>query len=201
MSNPDELGGVRLPSQNLTGHRTVAGLFARQAEAHRAVRELKAAGFVDEQIGLALCETGGPDGIPLCERIEPDEVIEPVLPTVGAIGGSLIGGWVGLLAGLSALVIPGLGPVLAGGVLGSVLVGAGLGAAGGGVVGALVRTGLSESEAQHFDNGLQSGGILVTVRTTGRVPEVLGILQRCGADTGPDDDDASTFIQAQTTPD
>lgn len=199
MSNPDESGGVQLPPQNLSGYRTVAGLFARQAEAHRAVRELKAAGFVDEQIGLALCEDSGPDGIPLCERIEPDELIEPALPTVGAIGGSLIGGWVGLLAGLSALIIPGLGPVLAGGVLGSLLVGVGLGAAGGGVVGALVGTGLSESEAQHFENGLQSGGILVTVQTTGRVPEVLAILQRCGADTGPDD--ASTPIQVQTTPD
>jgi hypothetical protein len=47
--------------QETTG-RTVVGLFGRQDQADAAIRELKAAGFTDEQIGVAAQEESGEDG-------------------------------------------------------------------------------------------------------------------------------------------
>ena len=44
---------------------------------------------------------------------------------------------IGLLAGVGALAIPGIGPIIAGGALASTLAGAGIGAAAGGLLGAL----------------------------------------------------------------
>ena len=123
----------------------------------------------------------------------------------GAVGGGILGGLAGLLIGIGALVIPGIGPVIAGGALatafgtavGTAVAGAGLGAAAGGIVGALVGMGVPEEEARYFESGFRSGRILVSVRSEGRVMEALDILERNGADIGnnihsQDDTDVSS---------
>ena len=86
--------------------------------------------------------------------------------------------------GLGALVIPGIGPVLAGGALATAfgLAGAGIGAAAGGIGGALVGMGIPEEEARYFERGFREGGVLVTVNGRDQVPEALRILERHGAD-------------------
>jgi hypothetical protein len=108
------------------------------------------------------------------------------------VGGGLLGGALGLLVGLGALAIPGIGPVLAGGALatafglggGTAVAGAGIGAAAGGVLGALVGLGIPEHEAKHFEAGFQAGGVLVTVNGGERALDALTILEHHGADTG-----------------
>jgi uncharacterized protein (TIGR02271 family) len=81
----------------------------------------------------------------------------------------------GLLVGLGALTIPGIGPVLAAGPLAAAvsgLVGAGVGAvagaAAGGLLGALVDMGIPEEQAGIYAEGVRRGGTLVTVETEDR---------------------------------
>jgi len=79
----------------------------------------------------------------------------------GAGLGAAIGGLGGLLVGLGALAIPGVGPVIAAGPLLATLTGAGVGAVTGGIVGALVDMGIPDEEAHIYSEGLRRGHILV----------------------------------------
>jgi hypothetical protein len=83
----------------------------------------------------------------------------------GATIGTVLGGGAGLLAGIGALAIPGVGPVVAAGWLIATLTGAGVGAAAGGLVGGLTGAGVSAEEAGVYNEGVRRGGTLVTVRT------------------------------------
>ncbi|HKH82857.1 MAG TPA: YsnF/AvaK domain-containing protein, partial [Gemmatimonadales bacterium] len=93
-------------------------------------------------------------------------------------------GVIGLLAGVGALAIPGIGPIIAGGALASTLAGAGIGAAAGGLLGALMGMGIPEEDARHFDEGFKAGGTLVTVNAAGREHEARECLYEAGADLG-----------------
>jgi len=79
----------------------------------------------------------------------------------GAGLGAAIGGLGGLLVGLGALAIPGVGPVIAAGPLLAALTGAGVGAVTGGIVGALVDLGIPDEDAHIYSEGLRRGHILV----------------------------------------
>jgi len=61
--------------------------------------------------------------------------------TVGVTAGGVIGGTLGVLAGIGALAIPGVGPLIAAGPITAGLAGLGVGGAVGGLVGALVGDG------------------------------------------------------------
>lgn len=159
---------------------TVIGLFRDQPSAERAIQRLKAAGFTERQIGVAVRDR------------ERQQVITEETGTqaaegakAGAVSGGVLGGVVGLLAGVGALAIPGIGPIIAGGALASTLAGAGIGAAAGGLVGALVGMGIPEEDARHFEQGFQQGGILVTVDAGARAAEAKQALVESGADLGP----------------
>ena len=160
-----------------THGRTVVGLFRDRNDAESAIRELKDAGFTDKQIGVAM---RNPE--------EQRELIEDTGSTaaegaaVGAVSGGVVGGLIGLLG---SLLIPGVGPIVVGGVLASTLAGAGIGAAAGGIIGALMGLGVPEADARHFDEGLRSGGVLVTVDAGDRIAEAIAILQHSRADLGP----------------
>jgi hypothetical protein len=165
-------------NKGTTGN-TVVGLFQNQADAERAIQRLKEAGFSEDQIGVAIKD-----------RQQQNELIEGTSTqaaegaATGAIGGGVLGGVIGLLAGVGALAIPGVGPIIAGGTLASTLAGAGIGAAAGGLLGALVGMGVPEEDAQHFDQGFRAGGTLVTVNPENRVDEARTCLYESGADMG-----------------
>ena len=164
--------------QGTTGS-TVVGLFHSQADAERAIQRLKDEGFSENQIGVAMKD-----------RQQQQELIEGTGTqaaegaAAGAIGGGVLGGVIGLLAGVGALAIPGVGPIIAGGTLASTLAGAGIGAAAGGLLGALVGMGVPEEDARHFDQGFRAGGTLVTVNAGSRVEEARACLYESGADLG-----------------
>jgi len=92
--------------------------------------------------------------------------------------GGVLGGLIGAAA---ALLIPGIGPVVAGGILASALGGAALGAAGGGLMGGLITTGVPEDEARYYDQQFQAGRTVVTVKADGKYAEAEAILRRHGA--------------------
>jgi hypothetical protein len=171
--------------------RTVVGLFRDHSEAEDSIRDLKQAGFTNEQIGVATRDR--PDrkeerAEPVKSEEEPGKVVEDTAEgmaegaAVGALTGGVVGGLVGLIG---SLLIPGLGPVLVGGVLASTLMGMGIGAATGGLIGALVGMGVPEEEAKYFEAGFREGGTLVTVNAGDATPEAVAILERHGADLGP----------------
>ncbi len=155
---------------------TVAGLFYDRLCAESAIQQLKEAGFLERQIGLAARD-----------REQQQDIAEGTgtQAAEGAKAGALSGGVVGLLAGIGALAIPGIGPILAGGARASTLAGAGVGAAAGGLLGALVGLGIPEDHARHFVQGFDKGGILLTVLSDGRSPLALEILAESGGDIGP----------------
>lgn len=165
-----------------TDRGTIVGLFRSQADAERAIRDLKDAGIDENQIGVAmqdrhsqreLSESTGASTSPASDGA-----------TAGALSGGILGGVVGLLAGVGALAIPGVGPIIAGGALASALAGAGIGAAAGGLMGALVAMGVSQDDARYFETGLRQGSVLVIVNAGSRGPEAREILRASGADLG-----------------
>lgn len=162
-----------------TTGRTVVGLFHNQADAEQAIQRLKQAGFSESDIGVAIKDRDRQQEL---TQDTGAQVAEGA--TTGAIGGGVLGGVIGLLAGVGALAIPGVGPIIAGGTLASTLAGAGIGAAAGGLLGALVGMGVPEEDAAHFDKGFRAGGTLVTVNAGSRSDEAQTCLYESGADLG-----------------
>ena len=173
------------PRRNHTAARvagvTVVGLFVDQPAAERGIQALKAAGFSEQEIGVAVRDKQQQQEITEGTGTQAAEGAAK-----GAVGGGVLGGVVGLLAGVGALVIPGIGPIIAGGALASTLTGAGIGAAAGGLIGALVGMGVPEENAKHFERGFQQGGVLVTVEAGADVERAQQVLVLSGADLGAD---------------
>jgi hypothetical protein len=180
--------GRAFQPRDLTGRSAVAGLFRDRDDAERALYDLHDAGFHADDVGLAARNPGGE------AQLAGESGSHAGSGAVsGAVGGGLLGASLGFLVGVGALVVPGIGPALAGGALasafggaaGATLAGAGLGAAAGGLAGALIGMGIPEEEARHFDAGFRTGAVLITVRAGERAMEALAILERHSADTGP----------------
>lgn len=99
----------------------------------------------------------------------------------GAGIGAAIGGLGGLLVGLGALAIPGIGPVIAAGPLAAALAGAGVGAVTGGIIGALIDLGIPEESAHVYAESVRRGNALVAAQVPdNRVDEASRIMQRTG---------------------
>jgi hypothetical protein len=169
----------------------VVALFEERSEAEEAIRDLKNAGFTNEQIGVATqgrIEAGEARSERSSGDGESGRIVEETASGLaeGAAAGALTGGIIGGLVGLvSSLLIPGVGPLVVGGVLASSLLGMGVGAATGGLIGALVGMGVPEEDARYFDAGLREGRTLLTVSGVEGAPEAVAILELHGADLGP----------------
>jgi uncharacterized protein (TIGR02271 family) len=155
--------------------KTAVGVFETRAQAQNAVRELKDAGFQDNQIGVAARND---------ETASTTEgaVQEGTYAEEGAIAGALAGAGIGGLwaIGIAAGVMPVIGPAIAGGILASLLTSAAAGAAIGGLAGALIGIGVPEDEAEYYESEFASGRTIVTVQAAGRYSEATDILRRCG---------------------
>jgi hypothetical protein len=115
-------------------------------------------------------------------HITPLESVGGSGSSVDAAGSAAIGGLTGFIAGIAALAIPGVGPILAAGPLAAGIIGATVGAAAGGVVGALRNHGVSEEEAEVYSEAVRRGATLVAVNTSeDRVGQATSILNRNGA--------------------
>jgi len=163
--------------------KTVVGLFENYTDADRAVSELNTRGFNRNEISVAARDSALRDRV-VGTAGEERAVAESA--GAGAVGGAVVGGLGGLLVGLGALAIPGVGPVIAAGTLatalGSTAAGAGIGAAAGGLIGALVGLGIPEDDAHFYAEGVKRGGVLVTVQASDdRATEALNIMRKARA--------------------
>ena len=134
--------------------RTVSKLYDTYSQAQRAVEALEQAGFSSSEVSLI-------------SRYRDDNTLadEASGTTTGATAGAVVGGGTGLLAALGVIAIPGIGPLVAAGVLATTLVGAAGGSVVGGLIGALTDFGVSEDDAHVYSEAVRRGSSLVTVRT------------------------------------
>lgn len=157
----------------------VYGIYRTRSEAEAGVDDLLASGFRNEDISVLLQDNTGTK-----DFAHEKHTKAPEGTATGATTGGIIGGTLGLLTGIGALAIPGLGPFIAAGPIMATLAGIGSGAVVGGVVGALIGMGIPEYEAKRYEGRIKEGGILVSVHAdnrewAGRAKEVL---KRTGAD-------------------
>ena len=139
--------------------RTFSHVYDTYAEAQSVVTALEGAGISHDDISLV-----GPhhEGTTTDTGVAADHAATGA--GTGASLGTILGGGAGLLAGIGALAIPGVGPVVAAGWLVATLTGAGVGAGAGGLLGSLTGAGVPEHDAHVYAEGVRRGGTLVTVR-------------------------------------
>jgi len=140
--------------------KAVVCIVATQPQAEALVTDLEAMGFPRTDISVLFPNRQDTRGFALENHTK-----APEGAIAGVSAGGVVGGTFGLLAGIGALAIPGLGPFIAAGPLMAALSGAAAGAAVGGITGALVGMGIPEYEAKTYEGKVKSGGILVAVHT------------------------------------
>src|SRR5215831_13213154 len=156
----------------------VYGIYRDRAQTENAVDTLVANGFRTEDISALMPENVGTKDFAAEKATK-----APEGATAGAGTGVVVGGTLGLLAGIGALAIPGLGPFIAAGPIMGALAGAGTGGVVGGLIGALVGMGIPEYEAKRYEGMVKEGGILVSVHCDNSdwVGRAKDILERTGA--------------------
>jgi|SRR5579871_868627 len=163
-----------MPGKN----KAVFGIYTTAAQAERVVERLMALGFSSDDVSVLV-----PDAHSSKEFAHEKNTKAPEGTAAGATTGGVIGGALGLLAGVGALAIPGLGPFIAAGPVMAALAGLGAGGAAGGFIGALVGLGIPEFEAKRYAGQIKGGGILLSVHcdTSEEVSRAKEALDRTGA--------------------
>ena len=140
--------------------KSVIGIVESQIQAERIVAQLQDRGVPSGDISALFPDTRGSKDF---AHVHNTKAPEGAVAGVGA--GGVIGGTLGLLAGIGALAIPGVGPLIAAGPLLATLSGAATGAAVGGIAGGLIGLGIPEFEAKAYEGKIRSGNILIAVHT------------------------------------
>jgi hypothetical protein len=157
----------------------VFGIYTTVAAADLATDSLVKAGFSAADISALLPENLGSKPIAAEKATK-----APEGATAGAGTGAVLGGALGVLAGVGLLAIPGLGPFIAAGPIMAGLAGMGVGGAVGGVTGALIGMGIPEYEAKRYEGRLKKGGILLSVHcdTSDEIKRAKEVLTNSGAE-------------------
>jgi hypothetical protein len=156
----------------------VFGIYATPSTAEAAVDHLLSAGFSNSDISVLL-----PDNESTRAFAHEKNTKAPEGTTTGVAAGGIIGGTLGLLAGIGVLAIPGVGPLIAAGPIMGALAGLGAGGTVGGIVGALVGMGIPEYEAKRFEGAVKGGGTLLSVHcdTSDEISRAKEALKNTGA--------------------
>ncbi|HEV7300145.1 MAG TPA: hypothetical protein VGN72_12320 [Tepidisphaeraceae bacterium] len=148
--------------------------FDHPSQAHAAIVELERAGFSHDDVGYMT-----QDAKPMVGGTIVDA---PAADARGALSGAITGGMVGgVLAAAVSILVPGVGPVLAGGVLAAFFGGTLAGTAVGGILGALQGLGLSEEHAAVYERHFQQGRAVIVVKPGDRTGDAEQVLRRHGA--------------------
>jgi len=160
-------------------NKVVLGLYSTRRQVENAVDELKAQGFRNTDVSVLFSENVGTKDFAHEKGTKAPEGL-----ATGATSGAVIGGTLGWLAGIGALAIPGVGPLIAAGPIIGALTGVGVGGTVGGVAGGLIGLGIPEYEANRYDGRIKSGNILLSVHAddSSWVNKAERILKDTGAD-------------------
>jgi len=138
----------------------VFGIYRDRVGVERAVDDLKDAGFRNTDISVLF-----PQNVGTKDFAHEKATKAPEGTATGAGTGAVVGGTLGWLAGIGALAIPGVGPLIAAGPIVAALTGVGVGGALGGITGALIGMGIPEYEAKRYEGRVKQGGILLSVHS------------------------------------
>jgi len=136
----------------------VFGIYPDRVAVEEAVEHLRRAGFRSTDISVLFPDNQGTKDFAHEKNTKAPEGV-----TSGVVAGGLTGGVLGLLTGIGALAIPGLGPLIAAGPIVAALAGAGAVGTLGGLIGALVGLGIPEYEAKRYEGRIREGGVLLSV--------------------------------------
>lgn len=158
--------GTKMNAANTqTSSQTIIGVFASRSNAENAVNALRQQGFTTEEINI------------ISKRQENDVDSDDDIAD-GTLTGGTLGGIGGLLLGAGALVIPGIGPIIAAGPIAAAVGGA----IAGGITGGLIDWGIPADESHHYEQEVGHGSILAIVRTdVSKGNSVAQILRQNGA--------------------
>jgi hypothetical protein len=171
---------------------SVFGIYATPSTAEAAVDHLLAHGFTNSAISVLL-----PDDETTRAFAHEKSTKAPEGTTTGVTTGGVIGGALGLLAGIGALAIPGIGPLIAAGPIVATLAGVGAGGAVGGIVGALVGMGIPEYEAKRYEGAVKGGGTLLSVHCD--TADQVNMAKESLKDTGARDIASTSEATGDTT--
>jgi hypothetical protein len=146
--------------------RTVAGIFKSRAQAESAAEHLRSIGITDERISFIAPGASAED---LDAAVPTSDTEQPGM-------GKAIGGWAGGALGVAggmhigaaaaSLFVPGVGPVIAAGLIGAALLGIGgaaTGIAAGGAMEDAIAEGLPQDELYVYEDALRQGRAVVIV--------------------------------------
>lgn len=158
------------------------GTFSSKQKAEKALNQLRSSGFAMDRVSVLAKDSDRSESIGGASTMTDRGDNEAQEGTgIGAVTGTVLGGVGGLLVGLEALIIPGIGPFLAAGTIATTLAGAGIGAAGGALVGALTGAGIPEEDAQLYSEQISRGDYLVMLEGSQKEIDRAGsILQTSG---------------------
>ena len=151
----------------------VFGIYPTHVSVESGVEALKIAGFRSTDISVLFSENQGSKDFAHEKGSK-----APEGATAGASTGALAGGVLGWIVGMGALVVPGVGPLIAAGPIMAALAGVGVGGTIGGITGALIGLEIPEYEAKRYEGRVKDGGILLSVHSddsnwTKRAKEIL----------------------------
>ena len=145
---------------------SVAGIFGSRESAERARQQLQAAGIASNRIAFLTPGTREAD-IEASLPVSDTEESGMGKAMGGAVGGALgTAGGAGIGAGLASLLVPGVGPVLAAGLIGAAILGVGgatTGAAAGTALERSLANGVPHDELFLYEDALRQGNSVVIV--------------------------------------
>lgn len=159
--------------------KTVFCLANTEAQAGSIVQSLSEAGIPTNDMSVLFPDTTGNR-----DFAHEHNTKAPEGTAIGVSAGGVTGGVLGLLAGIGALAIPGVGPFIAAGPIMAALSGAAVGATIGGISGALIGMGIPEFEAKQYEAKIKTGNILISVHAQDGdvVDRVEAIMKESGAE-------------------
>jgi hypothetical protein len=167
---------------------TVAGIFKTRSDAERAIESLHGIGLPDENLNLLA--PGMSDN-----QVEGDvQTSDTEQPGMGNALGGLVGGAMGAAGGMTigaaaaSLLVPGVGPIMAAGIIGAALFGAGGAAAGmaaGGKLEGNIAHGLPHDELFIYEDALRQGRtvVIAELESDDQMHSAQNALEQAGAES------------------
>jgi hypothetical protein len=155
----------------------VSGIFSSYADFANLIEALNTRGYREDDLSVLMSEHTHQ------QYFAPQENTKaPEGATVGSLSGGILGVVIGGLTLAGTVIVPGLGLLVAGPLVGALTAGA-VGAATGGVIGALIGAGIPEHEAKFFEYALKEQGRILVVAHIPKpeTAEVKLVFERCNA--------------------
>lgn len=170
MTNTQNSNQKQNYQQNKKQNQTIIGVFESRDRAENAVNTLRQQGFTSEEINIVSKKQQHANTTQ--DETYDDDIVD------GTLTGGTLGGIGGLLMGAGALLLPGIGPILA---VGPITAAVG-GAIAGGIAGGLIDWGIPAEASQRYEQEVAQGSILAIIRTdTTKVTSAAQILRQNGA--------------------